>query len=430
MKIHPIRAVRRSVIRVPFFLALLLSHTLYAQSGFQSSYKPLRSGNWVVDKNFYLLTALERDPVLKQLLQRDTTLQAIHRERLALLKNHATDTCRTAVSLVSGFRWTPADSVRFSTAMQRLYGQNRTAFDALVNRHLRPSGAYQRFVALPNDRLLLRAWGQYVVGINYVIDQYGLGKKMRYPRIDSANYAVDSPFYRTMLKDLFAVAAESADAITLFYQPSLAVALRLMDANDRDEPARHEPIEERDNAAAYNSVAKTDWKKYRYAAIVVPGNGPLLTTIPLSPVNKMRLDIVADRYRRGLAPFIIVSGGYCYPFRGPYSEAVEMKRYLLERWHLPERAILIDPHARHTTTNFRNANRLLFRYGFPTDKLCDFVTTQSQTNYVTNAAFDARNQRELGYSPYKNKKRISLHDSEFYPVVESLHQDPLDPLDP
>ena len=203
-----------------------------------------------------------------------------------------------------------------------------------------------------------------------------------------------------------------------------------MDANDRDEPARHEPMEQRDNRAAYNSVAKTDWKKYKYAAIVVPGNGPLLTTIPLSPVNKMRLDIAADRYRRDLAPFIVVSGGYCYPFRGPFAEAIEMKRYLMERWQLPEAAILIDPHARHTTTNFRNANRLLFRYGFPTNKLCDFVTTQSQTNYVDNASFDARNQRELGYLPCRDKKRISLHDIEFHPVVESLHLDPFDPLDP
>ncbi len=163
---------------------------------------------------------------------------------------------------------------------------------------------------------------------------------------------------------------------------------------------------------------------------MVPGSGPELTTTPLSPLNKMRLDIVAARYRTNWAPFIVVSGGYCYPFRGPYAEAVEMKRYLMQCWNLPESAIIIDPHARHTTTNFRNANRLLIRYGVPTDKKCVMVSTKSQTDYVDNAAFDVRNQRELGYLPYRDKHRISPHDVEFYPTLESLHLDPYDPLDP
>jgi hypothetical protein len=418
--------------RFLFSILLLAFHTLFAQSptGFQRTYRLVSSGNRVADKNFYVLTVVERSPAVRQLLQQDTTLQAIQRERAGLIKAHAQDSCRTPMSLVNGFRWTSSDSLRFTTAIQRLYKGNQAAFDQLVTTHLRPSGYYQRFAGMSNPDLFARAWGQYVVGINYIIDQYGLGKKMRYPRIDSANYPVNGRFYRTVLKDLFAVAAESADTMTLFYQPSLAVAMRLMDANDRDEPARHEPMELRDNQQAVASVGKTNWNNYRYAAIIVPGNGPELTTTPLSPFNKMRLDIIADRYRKNWAPFIVVSGGYCYPFRGPYAEAVEMKRYLMQRWAIPERAIIIDPHARHTTTNFRNANRLLIRYGIPVDKLSVCVTTKSQTDYITNDAFDARNQRELGYLPYRAKKRISPHDIEFYPTVESLHMDPYDPLDP
>ena len=92
--------------------------------------------------------------------------------------------------------------------------------------------------------------------------------------------------------------------------------------------------------------------------------------------------------------------------------------------------IIIDPHARHTTTNFRNANRLMIRYGFPTDKLCVFTTTKSQTDYVMFPAFDTRNNNELGYLPYIGKKRISSHDIEFLPNLFSLHLDPFDPLDP
>ncbi|MBO0935512.1 YdcF family protein [Fibrella sp. HMF5335] len=417
------------VLPLAFFL---LFFSLHAQTptGYQRSYRPFRSGDVVADKQFYLLTAIEQLADVKQFIEKDTALLSIQRERATLIKTHAGDTCRSPVSLVTGFRWAAADSARLQVAMGRLYDQNRPAFDKLVNGHLRPSGYYQRFVDLPNRALLARAWGQYVVGINYIIDQYGLGKKLRYPRIDSANYPVNGRTYRTVLKDMFAVLAERADSLRLFYQPSLAVARQLMDVNDRDEPARHEPMEQRDNRAAANSVGRTVWKNYRYAAMMVPGSGPELTTTPLSPLNKMRLDLVAARYRAGWAPLVVVSGGYCYPFRGPYAEAVEMKRYLMQRWQLPEAAIIIDPHARHTTTNFRNANRLLIRYGVPTDKPCVMVSTKSQTDYVDNAAFDARNQRELGYLPYRDKHRISPHDVVFYPTPESLHMDPYDPLDP
>lgn len=412
------------------FLCGLYSAQAQSPSGFQPAYRPLSSKNRVADKNFYLLTVIQHTPAVQQLLKKDAALQTILRQRVELIKTHAQDTCRTPGSLMTGFRWSSADSVQLQTALQNLYAQHGAAFDQLINKHLRPSGYYQRFVDRPNNELLAKAWGQYVLGTNYIIDQYGLGKKMRYPRIDSANYPVNGRYYRTVLKDICAYLAEQADTMSLFYQPSLAVAMQLMDANDRDEPARHEPMEQRDNQKAFARAKQTIWTNYKYAAIVVPGNGPELTTTPLSPLNKMRLDLVADRYRKNWAPFIVVSGGYCYPFRGPYAEAVEMKRYLMQKHNLPESAIMIDPHARHTTTNFRNANRLMIRYGFPVDKQCVFVTSQSQADYVNNAAFDTRNRRELGYLPYRNKHRISPHDLEFYMTLESLHLDPYDPLDP
>jgi hypothetical protein len=424
---------KTSMIRVLVLLiGLSAFHAISAQpqSGYRASYSLQTSGNRVADKNFYLLTALQHTPAVRQLLVQEATLQAIRKQRVDLIKAHAQDSCQTPLALLAGFRWSAEDSLRMIATMQKLYTQHTATFDKLIDDHLRPSGYYQRFVNLSNNELLMRAWGQYVLGINYIVDQFGLGKKMRYPRIDSANYPVNGRYYRTVLKDLFAYLAEQADTMTTFYQPSLAVAMQLMDANDRDEPARHEPMERRDNQQAFAIVKQTAWGKYKYAAIVVPGNGPELATTPLSPLNKMRLDLVAERYQKGWAPFVVLSGGYCYPFRGPYAEAVEMKKYLMMKFALPESAIIIDPHARHTTTNFRNANRLMIRYGFPLAKPCVFVSTQSQTDYVANKAFDERNRRELGYLPYRDKQRISPHDIVFYPTPESLHMDPYDPLDP
>jgi len=399
-------------------------------NGYRRDYQFVHSGNLVSDKNFYWLTVIDQNPAVLSLIIADQRLKAIHDRRLATLKSHVSDSCTWATSLVTDFRYTPEDSLEIATALTTLYRNNKAPFDALVDRHLRPSGYYERFIADSNQDLLLHAWGQTVTGINYIIDQFGLGRKMRYPLIDSPSYDVNSRYYRIVLKDAFAFLSEQENSMTAFYHPSLAVALQLMDVNDRDEPARFEPMEAGENQAAVQKIAHTDWNKYKFATIVIPGNGPVLTTTPISPDNKIHCAIAAMRYKNNWAPFIIVSGGYCYPFRGPYCEAIEMKKFLMTRYGIPAAAIIIDPHARHTTTNIRNADRLMIRYGIPFTKPSVFVTSKSQTDYAAAAAFDQRNLRELGYLPYRDKQVVGLHDISFYPVMESLHMDPYDPLDP
>ncbi len=419
----------------PLLLTLLFSiaiSAIFAQpgAGYQASYQFLRSGNLVADKDFYWLTVISQTPAIQKLLAADPTLLSVHDRRLTTLKNHVSDSCTWAASLVTDFRYTSTDSLEIADALHRLYRNNKAPFDDIIDHHLRPSGYYQRFAPLSNEDLLLHAWAQTVVGTNYIIDQFGLGRKLRYPRIDTANYVVDSRYYRTALKDMFAYLSEQTNSMALFYHPSLAVAMQLMDLNDRDEPARFEPMEKGENQAAISEIAHTDWSRYKFATILIPGNGPELTTTPISPINKMHCSIAAMRYKDGWAPFIIVSGGYCYPFRGPYCEAIEMKKFLMTRFGIPANAIIIDPHARHTTTNIRNADRLMIRYGIPLTKPSVFITTQSQLHMAATDAFDKRNLNELGYLPYRDKKQLSIHDISFYPVMESLHMDPYDPLDP
>jgi hypothetical protein len=398
--------------------------------GFNKSYHFLHSGNLVADKNFYLLTAIDASPRIKNLIAGDNYLQELMAYRISLIKSHVSDTSSAPVTLVGGFKYSKDDSARIADRILALYGANKPAFDTMINNHLRQSGYYQRFAGLDNTGLLLKAWGQYFYGINYIIDQFGLGKKMRYPLIDSPNYVVTSRYYKTVLKDMLALLDEQTDDMKLFYQPSLAVAMHLMEANDRDEPARFEPMEQGVNKKAFERVKQIQWAKYPYAAIVIPGNGPPLATTPISPDNKIHCDAAAMSYLKGMAPFIITSGGYCYPFRGPYCEAIEMKKYLMNKYGIAEDAIIVDPHARHTTTNIRNADRLIIRYGIPADKPSLFITSKSQHDYAMNDLFDKRNLHELGYLPYSGKKSISNHAIVFYPVYESLHMDPLDPLDP
>jgi hypothetical protein len=177
-------------------------------------------------------------------------------------------------------------------------------------------------------------------------------------------------------------------------------------------------------------MTSVDWGRYQYSVIVVPGEGNEIPGVALSPGGKVRDDIAAKRFHDGLAPFVLVSGGFVHPAHTEFSEAGEMKRDLSTRLGVPVDAIIVDPHARHTTTNMRNAARLIYRYGAPFDKKGLVSTDPRQSSYIEGAAFARRCVDELGYVPYKILGRKSLFDLEFLPVVDSLQSDPRDLLDP
>ena len=100
------------------------------------------------------------------------------------------------------------------------------------------------------------------------------------------------------------------------------------------------------------------------------------------------------------------------------------------RLGIPEDAILIDPHARHTTTNLRNAARLMYRYGIPFDRKALVTTDPTQSRGIQSPAFVTRCNTELGYMPVRVIGRINLFDLEFLPLKDALQADPQDPLDP
>src|SRR6185436_19493584 len=123
------------------------------------------------------------------------------------------------------------------------------------------------------------------------------------------------------------------------------------------------------------------------------------------------------------APLIIVSGGHVHPMQTPYCEAIEMKKYLMEKYKIPEASILVEPQARHTTTNFRNAGRLAFRYRIPAGRTALVTSSESHIASSTSEDFRTRCQNELGYFPMEFIKRISPVEAEFKPSVVSLFFD-------
>lgn len=105
-----------------------------------------------------------------------------------------------------------------------------------------------------------------------------------------------------------------------------------------------------------------------------------------------------------------------------------MKKYLMEVLDVPEEAILIDPHARHTTTNLRNTARIMLSYGFPGDKPAIVTSSKPHIDAVENMA--DRCLKELGYVPYDLGKRLNDVVIEFRPRPEAFTIDPDEPLDP
>jgi hypothetical protein len=233
-----------------------------------------------------------------------------------------------------------------------------------------------------------------------------------------------------MLEVIRAVMSEEPDGHPQFFHAPLRFALELLRANWRDEAGRFEPMERGENRAAFERVKSIDWSRYKYSAILVPGSGTDRPGQALSPWGKARVTLAARRYKAGLAPFLIVSGGYVHPAQTPFCEALEMKKALMAEHGIPAEAIVIEPHARHTTTNVRNAARLLWRYGFPWEKTALITTDHGQSAYIEAPAFAERCRTEIGHVPYEALKRISQFDLEFRPRLEALQLDPLEPLDP
>ena len=376
--------------------------------------RPLDLRDPVLEKNFYLLMLLHREPAAL----RPAQLTALSESKLRALRTLERDP--------RPLLFTPDEIESVSAALTHL----PAATLSRVATALRASGHSIRNESLPDAAFLAKAWIEAAGRLNLAIEVYGLGKPPRYPAIDSVSFDANSESYRRLLHILATVEGEREDLDRAFFAPTLHYALALMRANQRDEAGRFEPMEKGENAAAYARIAAIDWKRYPYSAIVVPGSGTDRVGFAISPWGRARAALAARRYQEGKAPFLIVSGGFVHPNQTPHCEAIEMKRVLMAGHGVPAAAILIDPHARHTTTNLRNAARLLYRYGFPFDKPALITTDLYQSGYIEASGFAARCAKELGYQPGALGKRLTPSDIEWTPSAASLQADDVDLLDP
>ncbi len=400
----------------------------------RAGYRLLTGLSWpgptaVQSKNYYLLTLFQSVPAVTTLLSTDTTLVRLTNARMVTLRTAGADCSTNSLCYIDRLRFSDAYIQAVSDRLGKLYTADN-ALGKLVAEHLLPSGTYQTLSGNSPKDLLVKAWQQDAAGINFAIGVYAAGQKPNYPAIDSISFSVSNKNYYQLVNAATTTIYEESKGTKLFFEPSLTAALRFLEMNEREQAADYEPMAETVNKAAVDRVKTLRWNDFAYTLILVPGAGPDEPAVPLSAMGMLRCRVAALRFREGTAPFLVVSGGNVHPYKTRYNEAMEMKRFMVETLHVPENAVIVDPHARHTTTNLRNTVRLMYRYGMPFDKPALTSTSTGQSQYITNGTLEARCRKELGYVPYRNGKRLSETEAEFYPLIDALQINPLEPLDP
>ncbi|KAF2165585.1 hypothetical protein M409DRAFT_55487 [Zasmidium cellare ATCC 36951] len=280
---------------------------------------------------------------------------------------------------------------------------------------------------------LISAWPQYVNGTNHILRVYGDGDSPLYPEIDSISYTANSSEYELFLGTLNNFTATGHPPLPPPID-AFAFASSLLSANDRLEAIAYPDlwISPELNGPALRHSRHLDWDRYRYAAILIPGEGPEIYGVPLSPLGKLRSRIAASFFAKpNTAPFLIPSGGNVHPNLTTYTEALEMSKWLQSQLNVKVDNIAIEPYARHTTTNLRNGARVLQRLGAPKGKKVLIVTDRSQRDSIASRSFALRCQNELGYVTGDIGPTLGLFEVEWVPDYgKCAFVDPIDPLDP
>jgi hypothetical protein len=415
------------ILRHLLLSLVLLTNTSFAystlsSSGFDNSYK-LNLRNPVQDKNFYLLSLFQRSPEVGKLLRENRALKKLSNDKAQALRMAAN--CSDVACFDRLLRLSDPTIESVGSELKAL--SRRPEFRKLATRDLRPSGAFIKYSSQSDSEMLVAAWKDAANGMNRVLRVYGLGKDPFYKNIDRVSFDVSSEEYPKLIKAKLAEIRVGKDS--LFFEPTLNFALKLLEVNRRDEAGRYEPLEEGENKATLQAMKTIKWNDYPYSFILVLGSGPS-DSARVSKIGARRADQAAQLFLEHKAPLLILSGGHVHPMQTPFSEAIEMKKYVMEKFKIPEQRILIDPYARHTTTNFRNAARLAFRSGIPADLKALVTSSADHIELTTKDGFRIRCSTELGYFPMESITRVSPITAEFKPSVASLFFDANDPLDP
>ncbi len=390
-----------------------------------SGYRLIGNGS-VQAKNFYLLILLQQNDKVRHQLENDPVLA-----RMAIAQNAAISKCLencTAFRCITDTLQLNSKQIRLVSARLVEIYYRSTDLQNLVKNDLVPSNAYSHYTLLQPVDQLVKAWEQDALDIDSTLAVYADGKAPNYPEIDSISFNVQDTSYIRVVQQVTQQIIAKTDHSHLFFVPSMTAALCFLNVNGRNNAGDYEPMDSTVNKAALQRAKTVNWANYKYTALMVPGMGPDSINQPISAGSIARCKLVAAAYQQGMAPFIITSGGKVHPYKTQYCEALEMKKYLMQNFNIPDSAIIMEPHSRHTTTNMRNSVRLLMQYQFPLKQAALVVSDVSQINSILGMG--PRCMQELGDVPYLLGNQISATELEFYGVPVASQINPTEPLDP
>src|SRR5436190_7573010 len=190
-------------------------------SGFNPAYK-LSLLNPVQDKNFYLLSLLQRNRAVRKLLSKNEGLHSLTTKRLLDLKK--AESCKDVGCFDELIRFNGPIIEAVAGTLNTL--ANEPAFKLLAKKHLRPSGVFTKYVGQSDAQMLVAAWRDAAAGLNRILSVYCLGKDPRYPAIDKVSFDVSKEAYRDQIKTKIAEIRFSNEP--LFFEPTLNFALKLL----------------------------------------------------------------------------------------------------------------------------------------------------------------------------------------------------------
>nr|GFD14350.1 hypothetical protein [Tanacetum cinerariifolium] len=204
---------------------------------------------------------------------------------------------------VDSLVWQPREIRLVGQLLQQVYANNQV-FRAGIKPLFTKSGRYPRYAGQADTTALRLAWQDAAAGINHILRVYLANTKPRYPAIDSTSFRRGDASLAQQLRKLVPTSAK-ANKTSAVYSLPLQAALGALRLNDRDEAARYEPLTGGLNAAPTAAVTRTDWARYPYTVILVPGSGPEQPGVALDSAGAQRCRLAAARYRAGQAPFIV-----------------------------------------------------------------------------------------------------------------------------
>jgi len=377
---------------------------------------PLSTSETVSSKNWPFVWALSQSQDAINLLAGDAVLSDIGAGKLAACS------LSDEIAAIEGFKWTDG---QIDSAAERLARAGGPVTEIACR--MRESGKYYIYNELSDSAFIASAFRQDAEGMNYCLEVFAQGVNPYYGGNDAGNFDVSSFGFSSIAENIRTVLL--LEGSQSFFTLPMKAAAAWLEANDRGEAADCEPLA-RSNAAAFKAAKKVKWNNYPYSLILVPGKGQDFKDQSLSAEGRQRARYAADLYLQGVAPFLVVSGSRVHPKFTPYIEAVEMHRYLTEELGIPEGAVIIEPHARHTTTNIRNTVRLMMAGGFPMDKPALIASSRYQLDYIETDEFVNLCEYRMQAMPYRKGKRLNERQLEFWPLAAAAQVSPVDPMDP